>query len=264
MIAPPVPGFISHGAPPGTGSDRQPCCFARRKRHVNHPARVHLGDLIGRGIVRFAGRHVEEPRLLRHLQRPRRYFLEPRRVADVVVGDALRGQRPPASHERIEILVIAGDTETLDLRVVGKANEIVRARAQLHEPAFGVVAHDNRTRAAIVGGRLQGCSNLLVGRLGKRRAGNEEQADEYHALHNLVHEGSWKYLAIISALRTRGCALFADIFRMAYPAHAPSGRGRSGTASAGRRPSAEPMSNSMPSEVWPAICRGSRLTTNNA
>ena len=39
------------------------------------------------------------------------------------------------------------------------------------------------------------------------------------------------------------------VCRIAYPAHAPSGNGRSGTASAGKRPSAEPMSNSMPSEV---------------
>ena len=49
-----------------------------------------------------------------------------------------------------------------------------------------------RAGAAIVGGRLQRCSNLLFRRLGKRRTGNEEQADEYHARHNLVHDGSSK------------------------------------------------------------------------
>ena len=44
----------------------------------------------------------------------------------------------------------------------------------------------------------------------------------------------------------------------------PSGTGHSGRANAGRRPSAKPTSNNIPSESCPRIVFGGRLTTNSA
>ena len=49
-----------------------------------------------------------------------------------------------------------------------------------------------------------------------------------------------------------------------HPARVPAGTGRSGTASTGTSPSACPISNSMASDIRPAMRRGGRLTTNNA
>src|SRR6267143_7231050 len=53
-------------------------------------------------------------------------------------------------------------------------------------------------------------------------------------------------------------------FHCAHPARAPSGTRCSGTARQGVMPSTKPMSNNIPSESWPIIFRGGKLTTKSA